>query len=53
MLKTAKKQLEACLPYANIDSESWERLQYPARTVECALPFRQDDGTLKIYKAFR
>jgi glutamate dehydrogenase (NADP+) len=53
MLKTAKKQLEACLPYANIDSESWERLQHPAKLIECSLPCRHDDGTLKVYKAFR
>lgn len=53
MLKTAKKQLEACLPYANIDSESWERLQHPARLVECSIPCRHDDGTLKVYKAYR
>lgn len=53
MLKTAKKQLEACLPYANIDGESWERLQHPARLVECSIPCRHDDGTLKVYKAYR
>lgn len=53
MLKTAKKQLEACLPYANIDSESWERLQHPAKIIECSIPCRHDDGTLKVYKAYR
>lgn len=53
MLQNAKKQLEACLPYANIDSESWERLQHPAKIVECSIPCRHDDGTLKVYKAFR
>jgi glutamate dehydrogenase (NADP+) len=53
MLKTAKKQLEACLPYANIDGESWERLQHPAKIVECSIPCRHDDGTLKVYKAYR
>ena len=53
MLRTAKKQLEACLPYANIDNESWERLQHPAKLIECSIPCRHDDGTLKVYKAFR
>ncbi len=53
MLKTAKKQLEDCLPYANIDSESWERLQHPAKLIECSIPCRHDDGTLKVYKAYR
>jgi glutamate dehydrogenase (NADP+) len=53
MLKTAKKQLEAALPYANIDAEAWERLQHPAKIIECSIPCRHDDGTLKVYKAFR
>ena len=53
MLNMAKKQLEAALPYANIDSESWERLQYPARILQVSIPCRHDDGTLKMYKAYR
>lgn len=53
MLKMAKKQLESALPYANIDSESWERLQYPDKIVQVSIPCRHDDGTLKIYKAYR
>lgn len=53
MLKMAKRQLEAALPYANIDNESWERLQYPSKILQCSIPCRHDDGTLKIYKAFR
>ncbi len=53
MLKMAKKQLEAAMPYANIDSESWERLQYPAKILQCSIPCRHDDGSLKVYKAFR
>lgn len=53
MMKMAKKQLEAALPYANIDRESWERLQYPQRILQVSIPCRHDDGTLKIYKAYR
>lgn len=53
MLRMAKKQLEAALPYANIDGETWERLQHPAKLLECSLQFRHDDGTLKVYKAYR
>ncbi len=53
MLKEAKTQLDAAFKYAEIDSESWERLQYPQRTIQCSLPMRHDDGTLQIYKAFR
>jgi glutamate dehydrogenase (NADP+) len=49
----AKKQLEAALPYANIDEESWERLQYPKAILQRSIPCRHDDGTLKVYKAYR
>lgn len=53
MLSEAKSQLEAAFKYASIDSESWERLQHPQRTIQCAIPMRHDDDTLKIYKAYR
>lgn len=53
MLHEAKQQLDAAFKYAAIDPESWERLQFPQRTIQCAIPMRHDDGTLKIYKAFR
>jgi glutamate dehydrogenase (NADP+) len=53
MLEDAKKQLDAAFQYAEIDTESWEKLQHPQRTVQASLPMRHDDGTLKIYKAFR
>lgn len=53
MLSDAKKQLDSAYKYANIDHESWERLQYPQKTLQVALPMRHDDGTLKMYRAFR
>lgn len=53
MLEEAKKQLDAAFKYAEIDPESWDRLQYPQKTLQVAIPMRHDDGTLKIYKAYR
>jgi glutamate dehydrogenase (NADP+) len=53
MLEEAKKQLDAAFRYAEIDQESWERLQYPHKTLQVAIPMRHDDGTLKMYKAYR
>jgi glutamate dehydrogenase (NADP+) len=53
MLEEAKKQLDAAYKYAEIDSESWERLQYPEKTLHVTLPMRHDDGTLRMYKAYR
>jgi glutamate dehydrogenase (NADP+) len=53
MLSTAKQQLANAYSYANIDPESWERLQYPQSLLQVSIPMRHDDGTLKCYKAFR
>lgn len=53
MLNEAKKQLDAAYSYANIDQESWERLQHPQKTLQVTIPMRHDDGTLKMYKAYR
>jgi glutamate dehydrogenase (NADP+) len=53
MLETAKAQLLDAYKYANIDPESWERLQHPQSLLQVSIPLRHDDGTLKIYQAFR
>lgn len=53
MLEGAKKQLDASFQFANIDPESWKRLQYPQKTLEVSIPMRHDDGTLEMYKAYR
>tara|TARA_Y100000034_G_scaffold134066_1_gene201492 strand:+ start:707 stop:1966 length:1260 start_codon:yes stop_codon:yes gene_type:complete len=53
MLEEAKKQLDAAFEYADIDPESWTRLQYPQKTLSVAVPMRHDDGTLQMYKAYR
>lgn len=53
MLEEAKKQLEAAYRFAQIDDESWQRLQYPQKTLSVTIPMRHDDGTLKMYQAHR
>lgn len=53
MLTTAKQQLAEAYTYANIDPESWERLQYPQSLLQVSIPMRHDDGTLKVYPAYR
>jgi len=53
MLEEAKKQLEAAYKFAQIDDESWLRLQHPQKTLSVSLPVRHDDGSLKMYKAYR
>ena len=53
ILDEAKLQFEAAYKFAEIDDESWTRLQYPQRTLQVSIPMRHDDGTLKIYQAYR
>lgn len=53
MLNEAKRQLDAALPFANIDPESLLRLQYPKKFIRLSIPMRHDDGTLKMYRAYR
>jgi len=53
MLAAAKRQLDAAFEYADIDPESWKRLQYPQKTLEVTIPMRHDDGNLELYKAYR
>ena len=51
--ENAKKQLEAALPYSQIDPETWEILQEPKKTIQASLNLRHDDGTLRTYQAYR
>ena len=53
LLSSVKQYLNLALPYADIDPESWEKLQYPRKTMEATIPMRHDDGTLKTYRAYR
>lgn len=53
MLDNAKKQLDAAFRYAEIDAESWQKLQFPQKTLQISLPMRHDDGSLHMYKAYR
>lgn len=53
MLDDLKRQLDVAFQYAEIEAESRERLQYPEKTLQVAIPCRLDDGTLRMYKAFR
>ncbi len=53
LLELGQKQLEPALPFANIADEIWERLKHPGKMFEVSIPMRHDNGTLKIYKAYR
>lgn len=53
MLLKAQKQLDSAISYAQVDPETWECLKYPNKTITCSIPMRHDDGTLRVYKAYR
>lgn len=53
MLQDVKKHLEIAYQHANVNKETLEILQCPERIIEANIHMRHDDGTLKIYKAFR
>lgn len=53
MLNNAQKQLEAAIPYANIDEEVLECLKSPQRSIVCNCPMRHDDGSLHTYKMYK
>lgn len=53
LLEGAKSYLSQAVEFANIDPESQLRLQYPQKTLQVSIPMRHDDGTLKMYKAYR
>ena len=53
MLEQARKQLETAFRYADTDPESQLRLNFPEKTLQVSIPMRHDDGTLRMYNAYR
>jgi glutamate dehydrogenase (NADP+) len=53
MLQSAKKRLEPAYAYAEVAPEVLDQLQFPDRLIQVSIPMRHDDGSLKIYKAYR
>ena len=53
LLKEAQKALRDAFDHVPMSLETWDRLQYPHQTLEVSIPMRHDDGTLKIYQAYR
>ncbi len=53
MFEDAKTQLFEACDFANINLESRERLQYPQSILQVSIPMRHDDGSLKVYPAYR
>jgi len=49
----AIKRLDRAFEFAAIDAEAVERLKHPRVIVQVAVPVRMDDGSLRIFEAYR
>lgn len=52
-LTAARKRLERVADLVDIDQEVVQRLRYPRETLAANLPVRMDDGSLRLFKAWR
>ncbi len=53
LFKDSFQQLETAGKVGNIDPNIIERLKYPKRALQVAVPIRLDDGQVKIFQGFR
>ncbi len=53
LFKDSFQQLEISGQVGNIDPNIVERLKYPKRALQVAVPIRLDDGQVKIFQGFR
>jgi glutamate dehydrogenase/leucine dehydrogenase len=51
--KDAFSQLESSGAAMGIDPNIMERLKYPKRAIQVAVPIRLDDGTVKVFEGYR
>lgn len=53
LFKDAFEQLEVASTTMNLDPNILERLKYPKRAMQVAVPIRLDDGTVKTFMGYR
>jgi glutamate dehydrogenase (NAD(P)+) len=53
LFRTAVSQFEQALDHAEISPSVAERLRYPERATMVSVPVRRDDGSLKMFPAYR
>lgn len=49
----AKQQLERALKYVSMSEDAIEHLKYPKASLTVSIPVRMDNGSLRIFQAFR
>src|SRR5688572_3720431 len=53
LFHTAQVQFEQALPYADVSAMVAERLRYPERALMVSVPVRMDDGSMRVFPAYR
>ena len=53
MFEIAKQRLEAVFNHIDIDEEVMTRLSVPKRSIIANIPVRMDDGSLRVFPAYR
>ena len=53
LFRTAQRQFEQAIPYADVNESIVERLRYPERAVMVAVPIRRDAGHVDVFPAYR
>jgi len=49
----AKRQLDQCARILNLEPGIYEVLRVPMRELQVSLPVRMDDGSIRVFRAFR
>lgn len=53
MFESAKRQMELAYNYSKISEDVKEKLKYPKRVLQVAIPVRRDNGSLSVFKGYR
>jgi glutamate dehydrogenase (NAD(P)+) len=53
LFRTAQRQFEQAIPYAEVNESIVERLRYPERAVMVTVPIRRDAGHVDVFPAYR
>ncbi len=53
IFQDAIRHLDRAFAYANIDAEAVEKLKHPKAVLQVSIPVRMDDGSLRIFDAYR
>lgn len=53
IFQDAIQRMDRAAPYAHLDEEALMRLKHPKAVLQVAIPVRMDDGSLRIFEAYR